>query len=282
MITFRRMETKDIPAGISLCRAAGWNQRSENWELFLKINKEGCRVALDEQGKVVGTVTTIRYEDHFTWIGMVLVDPARRREGIGMQLLKEAISIVGDQTTIKLDATPAGREVYLKLSFQDEYTLSRLLCSSVNAALLIRSSARLITSNDIPNLLQIDEVVFGAKRKEVIEFTAKGAPEYAIVMEDGKTIKGYCLGRHGHHYSQIGPVIADDCLTAKHLISAALLKCLDQPVIIDVPGHTPEWLEWLAHAGFIEQRKLIRMFLGTNAWPGKVEKQFAILGPELG
>jgi len=282
MITFRPMETKDIPAGLSLCRAAGWNQLSADWELFLKINKEGCRVALDDGGKVVGTVTTVRYEDHFSWIGMVLVDPARRREGIGIQLLKEAISIAGGQTAIKLDATPAGREVYLKLDFQDEYPLSRLLCPSVNVASLIRSSARLITSNDIPNLLQIDEVVFGAKRKEVIEFTAKGAPEYAIVMEDAKTIKGYCLGRHGHHYSQIGPVIADDCSTAKRLISAALLNCLDQPVIIDVPGHTREWLEWLAHVGFIEQRKLIRMFLGTNAWSGKVEKQFAILGPELG
>jgi GNAT superfamily N-acetyltransferase len=276
------METKDIPDGLSLCRAAGWNQRSADWELFLKINKEGCRVALDDGGKVVGTVTTVRYEDHFSWIGMVLVDPARRREGIGIQLLNEAISIVGGQTAIKLDATPAGREIYLKLDFQDEYPLSRLHCGAVKAASLIRSSARLMTSNDIPILLQVDEEVFGAKRSEVIESAANGAPQYAVVMEDLTGIKGYCLGRYGHHYTQIGPLIADDWMTAKHLISAALINCIDQPVIIDVPGHSREWLEWLGHVGFIEQRPFIRMFLGTNSWPGKPEKQFAILGPEFG
>ena len=38
MITFRQMESADIPAGLSLCRAAGWNQLSRDWELFLRLS----------------------------------------------------------------------------------------------------------------------------------------------------------------------------------------------------------------------------------------------------
>ena len=36
----------DIPAGLSLCRTAGWNQTKEDWELFLHLSPEGCCVAV--------------------------------------------------------------------------------------------------------------------------------------------------------------------------------------------------------------------------------------------
>jgi hypothetical protein len=40
--------------------------------------------------------------------------------------------------------------------------------------------------------------------------------------------------------------------------------------------------QWLISIGFTEQRELIRMYRGKNAYPGTPEKQFAILGPEFG
>ncbi len=83
-------------------------------------------MAVDEEGKVAGTVATVRYEDHFSWIGMVLVDPARKRQGIGIQLLREALQILSGEETVKLDATPEGRQIYLQLDFVDEYPLTRM------------------------------------------------------------------------------------------------------------------------------------------------------------
>src|SRR5688572_9072579 len=126
MIIYRNMRPEDIPAGLSLCRSAGWNQLARDWELFLKISPEGCRVGVDESGKVRGTVTTVRYQHRFTWIGMVLVDSEMQRRGIGTQLLNEALQLARVTETVKLDATPAGREVYLKLNFVDEYPISRM------------------------------------------------------------------------------------------------------------------------------------------------------------
>src|SRR5690606_6327999 len=114
MLLYRPMVSGDIPAGLSLCRAAGWNQTAEDWNLFLKLSPKGCCVAVDDEGQVRGTVTTVRYEDHFSWIGMVLVDPSHQRRGIGIQLLREALHVLGDEGTIKLDATPAGRTVYVQ------------------------------------------------------------------------------------------------------------------------------------------------------------------------
>src|SRR5438309_2293442 len=113
MISYRNMTPGDIPTGLALCRAAGWNQVARDWQLFLRCSPQGCLVAVDN-GRVAGTVATINYQHCFSWIGMVLVDPTCRRQGIGLQLLKEALRILQNAQTIKLDATPAGHEVYLK------------------------------------------------------------------------------------------------------------------------------------------------------------------------
>src|SRR6478672_1599886 len=127
MIEYRKMTPGDIDAGLSLCRSAGWNQIENDWKLFLALSPDGACVAVDEHGKVVGTVTTISYDNRFSWIGMVLVDPEKKRQGIGTHLLREALHVLEHIDTVKLDATPAGREVYLKLGFVDEYMLSRMV-----------------------------------------------------------------------------------------------------------------------------------------------------------
>lgn len=282
MIIFRTMRLEDIPAGLSLCRSAGWNQEARDWELFLKLNPEGCRVALAESGKVIGTVTTCRYHHHFTWIGMVLVDPERHREGIGTQLLNEALKLVPSHETVKLDATPAGREVYLKLKFLDEYRISRMHIGSHTVKNLPVSSARPFRSSGISGILKLDQEVFGADRQLVLESNMQGAPQFAFVMDAQDEVAGFCCGRHGHNFNHIGPIIATHVNSAMQLLSAALRQGQGKPTVIDVLDHTPEWSRFLSSIGFAPLRPLIRMYRGTNAYPGLPGKQFAILGPEFG
>ncbi|HKY52857.1 MAG TPA: GNAT family N-acetyltransferase, partial [Anaerolineales bacterium] len=222
MITFRTMRSDDIPAGLSLCRAAGWNQLSRDWELFLNVSPNDCRVAVDDSGKVVGTVTTVRYEDHFSWIGMVLVDPANRRHGIGMNLLKESLKIRGSESTVKLDATPAGREVYLKLNFRDEYYLSRMHCPAVAINASKNAHVRRIEKDDLFKIFQVDLKVFGANRGNILVWLWNGANELSFVHENAGKIAGFCFGRYGQNFTHIGPVVAHDETTAQELVASVL------------------------------------------------------------
>lgn len=212
---------------------------------------------------------------------MVLVDPAWQGQGIGMQLLKEALQILHNQETIRLDATPAGREVYLKFDFADEYSLSRMVTIAA-AEKLKGSAARPIRTNDLAALVEFDREIFGADRHALLEWILEGAPQYAFMREVKNEIQGYCLGRHGHSFTHIGPVIAKNPCIAKNLVSAALNNCIGTPVILDVLHFNAEWIEWLTSIGFTEQRPFIRMYRGPNRFPGIREKQFAILGPEFG
>jgi GNAT superfamily N-acetyltransferase len=281
MIAYREMTPDDIPAGLNLCRLAGWNQLARDWELFLQLHSNGCRVGVDDGANVVGTVATIPYENRFAWIGMVLVDPSKRRQGIGTQLLREALHLTADHETTKLDATPAGREVYLKLGFVDEYKIIRMRGrATINGNVL--PGARPLKVNDLPSLLRYDRQVFGANRQPVLEWLFKDAPEFAFIAEEQRHIRGFCLGRHGHDFDQIGPIIANDANSAAQLLSSALHQPIGRPIVVDVLTHTAAWITFVSSLGFAALRPLIRMYRGPNNYPGVPAKQFAILGPEFG
>lgn len=282
-MTFRTMERADIPAGISLCRSAGWNQLSRDWEVFLTLDPGGNRVCVDDNGKVIGTVTTIRYDDRFSWIGMVLVDPAHRRKGIGSRLLEQALHILENEPCVKLDATPEGRLVYTRLGFEDEYRLSRMVAQSPDIRKLgISARVTELTAHDIEVLRTEDNKVFGADRASLLSWMRDGRPDLAFKVFNEDRIEGFCLGRSGYNNTHIGPVVANSLDVAKELVTAALQRTGSKGIMLDVTLHNDHWRAWLESIGFSELRPFIRMYRGTNRYAGVTENQFAILGPEFG
>jgi len=296
-IDYRDLTADDIPAGLRLCRIAGWNQLAADWELFLRLSPRGCRAAVQE-GKVVGTVTTVNYENRFAWVGMVLVDPETRGQGVGTRLLQEAMSILRGIPSIRLDATPQGRPVYQRLGFEDEYELCRMQLAETTAAGLSRGSAasspsslsqaeglsiRPLQADDLVAVAQADRHIFGADRREVLRWALEQSPEYAWIATGPAGLEGYCLGRHGFSFEQIGPVHSQREIVSQQLVAACLSAVKPGTrVIVDPLLHSPTWLDWLRQAGFVHQRPFTRMALGENRHPGIPGEMWTMLGPEFG
>jgi GNAT superfamily N-acetyltransferase len=284
-IEFRLMQPEDIEAGLRLCRSARWNQTGRDWDMIFKLNPAGCLVAVKDR-LVIGTVTTVPYEDRFSWIGMVLVDPAQRGKGIGTRLVSiaiEAIDLLNVRPAIRLDATPAGCEVYRKLDFLDEYQLSRMERIAPGYVYTqLADPARPMIKGDLRQIATLDRQVFGADRRAILEWMLAGAPEYAWVCEHDRQITGYTFGRHGFNFEHLGPLVACDQQTARRLVATCVHRCAGQKFILDASHHHPDWLLWLESAGFRKQRPFIRMFRRDNPYPGLPSNYFGILGPEFG
>ena len=276
---FGPMSLDDIPAGLDLCRAAGWNQTARDWTQFLTATPDGARTARVDR-RVVGTAATIRYGRAFAWIGMVLVDPAMRGHGIGTRLLDEAMALVADMPSVRLDATPAGFPLYLKRGFVEEYRLHRML----RAGSVLRnpgdSRMRPLLAADISVIATFDAAAFGADRTGMLRWMFDGTPDLAWYAGKQDNLEGFVLGRRGHLFDHIGPVVARDVAVAQALTRAAL-GATSRAVVIDATLHVPAWREWLHSIGFRQHRELIRMSRGTPP-TAEVERQFAILGPEFG
>jgi GNAT superfamily N-acetyltransferase len=275
------MRQDDIAAGLRLCRAASWNQLAADWTVFLSA-PGACRVAITDAGEIVGSVATIDY-GAFSWIAMVLVDPACRRAGIGSQLLKDALVILGNRTA-RLDATPAGRHVYGPLGFQEEYGLQRMTRAATDQTaaphLEAISGTRRMSDADFIEVVNHDPAIFGADRRSVLHMLRSEAPEYAYVAGSDR-IDGYLFGRHGHSFEHIGPVVATDESVARGLVSACLAGQDDRPFVLDTPLRS-SWVDWLEAVGFRLQRPFTRMCRGPQRVEERTQEIFAITGPEFG
>ncbi|MFN8572125.1 MAG: GNAT family N-acetyltransferase [Gemmatimonadaceae bacterium] len=281
-IAYREMARDDIQAGLQLCRASQWNQLQRDWEILLALSPRGARVAVKDQN-IVGTVATVTYAGGVSWIAMVLVAPAARGGGIGTQLVREGIALLADVPHIRLDATPAGREVYQRLGFKDEYPLSRMIRAAAGgAAGLQAASVRRMTAADLPRVRLLDQEVFGVDRGPLLEFQLAGAPEYAWVHESDGRLTGFVMGRHGHNAEHLGPVTASDQTVAKALVATCLQEHPGTSFVLDISRHSREWVDWIASLGFRELRPFMRMCHGHVPAIGAPARQWAVFGPEFG
>ncbi|MBA3708108.1 MAG: GNAT family N-acetyltransferase [Planctomycetes bacterium] len=285
-IAVRIMGEADIPDGMRLKALAGWNQLEADWRLFLAASPAGCFVAV-HNGAVVGSVATIRYRaadaTEVAWIGMVLVDPEFRRMGIGTLLLDQALRSVADCASVKLDATPAGKEVYVKRGFVDERPLTRFTHACLPALPASpNSDSQAIADAQLAELLALDRVLFGSDRGRVLRFLHGHGPRAACGIKRAGRLAAYCLSRPGAHFHQIGPCIADTVDEARALTAAALADLVGRPVVIDVPDEQQGFSAWLRSLGFAAQRPFIRMHRGGSGPAGTPEREFAIVGPEFG
>jgi GNAT superfamily N-acetyltransferase len=280
-VLIRDMRPQDIAAGLRLCRASRWNQLEDDWSLFLKLSPAGCRVA-EKEGHVVGTVATLRYQDRFSWVAMVLVDPAERRAGIGTRLLHEGLTLLADQRCTRLDATGVGRQLYMQHGFVDEYSIARF-ATTVNPAQIARAAGnvRRMSEQDLPAILDQDREIFGADREPILRSLFARSPECAWVAV-ASDIQGYCFGRPGFLYQQLGPIVAQEESLARELVSQCLTHKSGERFGIDAPQHCAAWLDWLRSIGFTEERSFIRMYRGENRYPGQPECVFGVVGPEFG
>jgi len=291
------MTAADIPLGMELKTLAHWNQTESDWRALFKFNPEGCFVA-EWNGKPVGTTTTTIHDGKVGWIGMVLVHPDARSQGVGTALLEHAIAYLQRTgvPSIKLDATPAGKRVYVPLGFQDEYELER-----VEAVVEERIAYRVlrIAKLEVDAILDMDREAFGVTREPVLRRLAGDCPdlcwmatsteiqnpkskaESARPAKQIQNLDGYLFARPGANAYFIGPWVARSVETAELLLRVCLDKLAGQRVFMDVQVNHPA-RAMVARYGFKAQRPFTRMWLGCNDWPGNVPLTYGIADPAKG
>jgi len=280
----RVMTEQDIPAGVRLNTLSGWNQTSADWERFLVSSPQGCFV-MEDGMKVVGTAATICYENRFAWIGMVLVDPEYRKQGIGTQLLNKTIEHLDHSniSTTKLDATPLGKPLYTKLGFISEFEIERWILKRPATIPTIPSSLPApLTERQEREVFKLDRESFGADRSFLLRSLCKQAPELAMTIWQDGMPPSFAFGRNGLFADHLGPCMATSPAALDQLLRGFLARSSRETLIVDCIKSNPGAVESLAALGFAFSRPLTRMVRGPNAYPGRPDSLWAILGPEFG
>lgn len=275
----RPLTAADITGALALSGQAGWNQIADDWVYMIGRGPGwACATAT---GEIVATALTLPYGNRFGWIGMVLVAAPWRRRGIAASLLRACIdSLLNLGLTPGLDATAAGRQVYLGLGFRDAYPLTRYRADRPEIAGEhgVDIPVHQMTGADLENIRHIDRRAFGADRHNLLHALLARAPAHGLLTGDGLA---HGLARHGATATQLGPIVAGDVDHAI-AVAAAGLATIPGPVLIDVADRHLSFRTWLESAGFRPQRRFMRMLHGRSEPFDDPARVFAIAGPELG
>ncbi len=229
----RTLTLADVPHALALSTAVGWNQTTADWQLAIKMNPEGC-FAMECDGIVVATTTTIRYGHELAWVGMVLTHPEYRGRGFARALMQRALDHLAGVATIKLDATEMGAPLYRQLGFVDECAIERWIRQAQVTAMVAVDEYR-------PNLA-LDKEGFGADRGALLTELAK--------IEAGSLGDAFAMGRG----NRFGPCVSRSKEGAEALARWFLSRHPNEAIIWDLfePG--------LAQSlGFERYRTLTRM-----------------------
>ncbi|HET9735508.1 MAG TPA: GNAT family N-acetyltransferase [Burkholderiales bacterium] len=267
---------------VALSKSANWNQNEADWRLMLAIGR-GWGITLAD-GTLAASTVVLPYGG-FAWVSMVLVLPEQRRQGFATRLLRAALAnLEARGLTPILDATPAGREVYVQEGFRDTWGFRRF---QLNAAIAPQERAmpvRALCDADWPALLALDARAFGASRERLLRSLAARLPEAALVAEENGTLAGFLLGRDGREARQLGPLVARSSTAARALLAEALAR-VPPPLYLDLVDREPGIAAWLESLGFEFQRPFTRMVHGAGAAPvapGEAALVCCPAGPELG
>jgi GNAT superfamily N-acetyltransferase len=280
--TLRRLVAEDLECADRLRADLGWNQTIPDWKRLLALSPEGCFVA-EQDTRIVGTCTTIIYSKALAWIGMMMVHPENRGQGIGKALLQHAVNHLrqlGVQC-IKLDATPMGKPLYAGIGFVPEWTLTRW--EHQGSPLGIEPAPDFIhppAEKDWPAILALDTQACGVHRGPLLRSLAADSRR-VLIHESGGSILGFGMLRRGARADYLGPMVAQPGMGEQ------MARCLlsgqgDQPIFWDIPDLNQPASDLARRLGFKFHRPLTRMCLQTNLVPSDPFGQWAIADPAAG
>jgi GNAT superfamily N-acetyltransferase len=228
-----------------LTMRAGWNQNERDINRIIDFYDNG-NFAAKLKGKgfeiPIGTATVAPLGKNNTWIGMILVHPELRRQGVANYMMQAGVKYAIDNGKIinGLDATPMGNTVYGAVGYVDSYRIWRSVFQLAQFSGVKFDSARVrpIKSEELPEIIRYDATCF-LEREEIIQkLYADGNGKCFVYRDDNGEIRGFCFTRPGRIRSFVGPFTADTEEIAKDLLvaaSQALLADGSQDAFIDTP-----------------------------------------------
>ncbi len=244
------METigDNLDSMMLLTMRAGWNQVEKDLKRIVDLDPQGNFVAgfrSESYDIPVSTASVAPVGGRHTWIGMILVHPELRRQGIANAMMQHCVQYAINQGKALngLDATPMGNTVYGAVGYVDSFRIWRSWFdpSQFNSASFDRVRISRVTSNDLDELIRYDSARW-LERGNIIRALFTDSAEEAYISRNGNgEIEGYVLARSGRLRYFIGPFVADDETVARSLLTCVCQSLAAKDVkeaFIDTPECT--------------------------------------------
>ncbi|MDD2331795.1 MAG: GNAT family N-acetyltransferase [Candidatus Cloacimonetes bacterium] len=260
-MTIRKAMPEELSWIRSLASQEGWNPGVDDMPAFYAQDPQGFLVG-ELEGKPIGTISCVRYENNFGFIGFYIVLPEYRGKGYGKQLFECALKELEGRCT-GLDGVPSEIGTYERYGF-------KLAHNNIRFEYINR-----IGSHHDPFAVDAFEVATSALEEydlKHFQYPRKAFLRKWLDMPKGESkvylssgrIKGYGTIRKCSRGYKIGPLFADDALVADALFQSLCSTAdLRSEIYLDVPEVNPQAVKFATKYGMQKVFGTARMYLGS-------------------
>lgn len=246
----------------------GWGAGVGDGDVFYNADPGGFLIAWD-RGVPVGSVSAVRYDADYAFIGFYIVDPALRGQGIGHQLFDAALERVGAATS-GLDGVMEQVPAYASLGYAPAHVTTRYVGSpEAISAVPVRDTgfARAVTYADVESVIDFDARHTPARRERFMRgWLDHDSARRSFVVTTGNEIQGLATVRPAlGGGSRIGPLFAVDADVAHALLSicASAAKDYGGSIAIDIPEPNTAAITLAQDMGLAPSFACTRMYRGS-------------------
>lgn len=250
----RTMRRDEVALAIEWAAQEGWNPGLHDAETFPAADRQGFFIGTVDD-EPVASISVVKYEPGFAFLGLYIVRPQWRGRGLGWALWQHGMaSAAGRQ--VGLDGVVAQQPNYRKSGFELAWRNVRY---EGRGGTSTPDDARVVDLACVPfdAMCAYDRAHFPAERTTFLRaWLAQPDAAARGWIEDGR-LQGYGLVRRCRSGWKIGPLFAERERIAEHLFLALCSRAsAEEPVYLDLP-------EANAAAVALAQRHRMRMVFET-------------------
>jgi ribosomal protein S18 acetylase RimI-like enzyme len=252
----RPLSRAELDLVLDWAAAEGWNPGLADAECFLQPD-EGGFLGLFVAGRLAASISVVAYDSSFAFLGLYIVAPEFRGQGLGLKLWQVGVARLGDRT-IGLDGVVAQQANYARSGFRLAWRNQRYEGrggGSEPPGLVPLETLR------VAEVAAYDRALFPAPRERFLAAWIKRHAGRAIV-ESGR-LRGFGVIRRCRLGWKIGPLFADRPSDADALFAGLAAQAPGEPIFLDLPQPNAAAIALAERHDMTPCFETARMYAGT-------------------
>jgi GNAT superfamily N-acetyltransferase len=216
-LLLRDMTRAELDTALEWALGEGWNIGSDDANLFHSTDPGGFVVGT-LGGRPVGSISAVRYEEHFAFIGLFVVVPELRGRGHGRKIWAEAMQRT-EGRLVGLDSVTARQHYYERSGFA-AHSLNVCMQGTARGGAAAHPCIKPISKLRFDALRAFDRRHFPADRTAFLEALVRTPRSHSFAYLQDGAIEGYGVIRPCRDGWKVGPLFATSEGVAESLLQA--------------------------------------------------------------
>jgi GNAT superfamily N-acetyltransferase len=278
--TIRAMRPEEVAVAIDLAAAEGWNPGLHDARCFHAADPGGFLIA-ESDGKPVGCISAVSYAGRFGFIGLYIVAPAWRRQGIGRRLWTAGMNRLAGHV-VGLDGVAAQQTYYRRQGFTLAWQNARFAGAAQSNQGGAAPQIVSLGAIDLAALCVDDLRSFPAPREAFLGCWTTMPDAIGLAWLEGDRLLGWGLIRRCRIGHKIAPLVADEPEIARALYDALCARVPHgDAVYLDVPTANADAVALTRARALESMFETARMYAGT-APTIELRRVYGVTSFELG